>query len=207
MYFWPACACQTQSAPARIAQASGWMFVSHDPCVLEQLVCLSFSGCWVPQGTPSVPGHVSSHSACAILCVSDSDSPKCLRATSVLQRQRHVFLGPVSVWQRHRTLCVSHSDTAPVPKTSAWVCLVVSLSHTPRHTVSHAPQDGTCPYIPMTQPHRPQITVTTTHPRPTRGVSPSRSPALQTPDRATQPHAPHPRVRVPRGDAAPRDPA
>lgn len=84
-------------------------------------------------------------------------------------------------------LCVSHSDTAPVPKTSAWVCLAVSLSHTPRHTVSHAPQDGTCPYIPMTRHHGPQFTVTTTHPRPTHGVSPSRSHAPQTPDRATRP--------------------
>lgn len=94
--------------------------------------------CQVSRGTPSVPVRLSSCSACAILSVSDSDSPKCLRGTSVWQWHGPMFLRPASVWQRHRLkrlriLRVSHSDTAPAPKTSAWLCLVVSLSRTPQH--------------------------------------------------------------------------
>lgn len=75
------------------------------------------------------------------------------------------------------------------------------------HSDSHAPQDSTCPYVPVTQPHGPQTAVTATRLGPVCCVSSSHSHAPQTHVRARQPQAADPCMSAPRSDTAPRDSA
>jgi len=112
-------------------------------------------------------------------------SATCLRAAPVLQRQRPVFLSPLSV-------CLS-ATRAHAPQGSVSVSVTLSLCPRPArgsvspchchahsssahvsHSDSHTPQDSTRPHVPVTRPHRPQTTATPTCPGPVRRVSASR---------------------------------
>lgn len=156
------CVSQTRSAPA-----CGCLCLMIPVCRSSLRACPFPSDCHVPQGTLSVPAHVPGFSECAIPCVSDGNSPKCLRATSVLQLQWAVFLGPLSA-------CLSVSDTGsctsglcfsqgqqllcPRPCHSVPVTVLVSVTV----TVTYLSTTHPCLYIHVTRPHGPQTAVTDT---------------------------------------------
>lgn len=107
--------------------------------------------------------------ACAVV-QQQHQTPQSIAVTQSHTPRASVCL---SVWQQHsftphRTVCVS--DTVPVPKTSVWVCLILSLSHTHSSAAnasrsgSHAPEDATRPCVPAMQPRGPHPAMTATHP-------------------------------------------
>lgn len=93
---------------------------------------------------------------------------------------------------------MSHSDTAPVPKTSAWVCVVVSLSHTTQHCSCVSQRQSRTSGRHVSARPRDTAPWASDHPD-------SHTP--RTPARVTQPHASDPCMSVHRSDAALHDPA
>lgn len=71
--------------PVFLRPAGGYLCLMIPVGRSSSCACPFPSDCHVSQGTLSVPVHMPGFSECAIPCMSDSNSPKCLRATSVLQ--------------------------------------------------------------------------------------------------------------------------
>lgn len=71
--------------PVFLGPAGGCSCLMIPVCWSSLRACPFPSDCYVSQGTLSVPVHMPGISECAILWMSDSNSPKCLRATSALQ--------------------------------------------------------------------------------------------------------------------------
>jgi len=135
MYFRLACVSVKLQVrlPAFLGPAGRCLCLMTCVCRSSLRACPSPSACCVSRGTPRVSVHVPGYPARAVCCLSVSNMPQsstCVTATATRVSQPSVCLSVSDTGSCPSGLCERLSDTVPLPETSAWVRLAVSLSRT-----------------------------------------------------------------------------